>query len=166
MHKFRLMNQTDVPAVLAIQAQCYPVHLLEDEVTIRDRLYSAPDSTWVAADKSKVCAYLAAYRSVVGNITPLSRAFDIAEQADSLYLHDLAVCSSAQGAGIGQRLVRLAWERAQAQALTYSALVCVQGAHRFWQGLGYTVWDKLSPHQTASLHTYGNSSSYMIKQLS
>lgn len=165
MHKFRLMNHADVSAVLDIQAQCYPAHLLEDETTIRDRLDSAPDSAWVAEDQNKACAYLVAYRSVVGNITPLSSTFDIPEQADSLYLHDLAVGTGAQGLGLGQKLVYLAWKMAQAEGLNYSALVSVSGARKFWQGLGYDAVDKLSSHQAANLHSYGQASCYMLKQI-
>lgn len=165
MHKFRLMTQGDVAQVLDIQAQCYPARLLEDEATIRARLDSAPDSAWVAEYKNRACAYLVGYRSVVGNITPLSSPFDIPAQTDSLYLHDLAVDKSAQGFGLGPQLVDMAWEKARAEGLKYSALVSVQDSLNFWKRLGYEVMEELCVNQTANLHSYGPASSYMVRLL-
>lgn len=159
------MDHADVADVLDIQRQCYPAHLLEDETTIRIRLDSAPNSAWVAEDKNGASAYLVGYRSVVGNITPLSSPFDIPAQTDSLYLHDLAVGNSAQGLGLGPRLVGFAWEKARAEGLKYSALVSVQDSLKFWKRLGYDVMEDIHPSQTASLHSYGQESWYMVKQL-
>lgn len=137
----------------------------EDEATIRSRLRAAPDSAWVAQEEGGVCAYLMAYRSVVGKVTPLDGAFDPVAEADALYLHDLAVAARCKGQGIGPALVQCAWRHAVSAGLAYSALLSVQGSRGFWERLGYQVWDRLDPAQLANLHTYEGPAFYMVRRL-
>ncbi len=165
MRHIRLMTQDDVQQVLHIQAQCYRPLTLEGETTIRARLDSAPDSAWVAEDDAGVCAYLVAYRSMVGKVTPLDGLFAPAHAADSLYLHDLAVSPRVNGQGVGPALVACAWESAQEQGLTHSSLVSVQDSRAFWARLGYAVWDGLDELQRARLQTYEAPSWYMVKRV-
>jgi ribosomal protein S18 acetylase RimI-like enzyme len=165
MHDFRLMTQADIPAVLALQAECYGIGMNESEAIFRSRLTTAPDSAWLASDAQGALAYLVTYRSHLGKLTLLGDTFTPAALPDCLYLHDLAVSPRAQGSGLARRLVEHVWAQALAEALTYSALVSVQDSQRFWRSLGYDVWDKLAADELDKLASYTGPSCYMVRQL-
>ena len=159
------MTPDDVPAVLAIQDECYLPAVIEDESSIRSRLGASPDSAWVAEDEQGVCAYLMAYRSIVGKVTPVGGAFDVAADPGTFYLHDLAVSRRVTGRGVGPALVGLACELARAEGLAHSSLVSIQASSEFWKKHGYAVVNDLDPLELANLATYGGQGYYMVKRL-
>lgn len=102
----RTMAPSDLPAVLAIQQVCYPPSMNESEETILERLACAPTFAWVAIRGGQPAAYLMTYPSKLGKITPLGGCFEIPDEPDCLYFHDLAVRPCASGNGLGAALVR------------------------------------------------------------
>ena len=165
MYPIRPMRRGDLPAVLAIQAEAYVTETLETEATIRSRFETCPDTAWVAEAEHGVCAYLVGYRSLVGKVTPLDGDFAPQARGDSLYLHDLAVSTRANGRGLGPALVAAALDHARGQGLRYSALVSVQGSKGFWERLGYAAEHRLAQQQAANLATYAGPAFYMVMQL-
>ncbi|WP_312300365.1 GNAT family N-acetyltransferase [Stutzerimonas nitrititolerans] len=159
------MQERDIPAVLSIQQEAYSPQLQEDEAVIRARLAACPQLAWVAEDAEGVCAYLFAYHSRVGKVTPLDGKFQRHEQADCLYLHDLAVAPRAGGRGIGPALVRKKLEQARAHRLRYSALVSVQDSEAFWSRLGYAAHTQLDQPQVSNLASYRIPAVYMVQAL-
>ena len=159
------MALADLPALLDIQRACYPGGFLESAATFTQRLQSPGNLSCAAEKGGVVCAYLAAYRSRRGKVTPLDGGFDTVAQADTLYLHDLAVAPHATGQGLAQRLVAHLWARAADEGLVASALVSVQGSQPFWERLGYRVQTLDDPVQQQNLATYGADACYMGKRL-
>lgn len=164
--QIRLMREQDIAAVFEVQTQAYVSAMVEAEGIFRARLVTAPATCWVAEDAEVgVCAYLMAYPSSSGKISSLGSDFDPARDADSLYLHDLAVGTAMHGRGVGVRLV----EHAQAYALsagwTTMHLVSVQSTKAFWQKQGFVEVTALSPEQTSALMTYSGLAHYCVKQL-
>jgi ribosomal protein S18 acetylase RimI-like enzyme len=135
----RPMREADLHAVLAVQAACYPPPMQEPEAVVLQRLRAAPATVLVAGDAAGVCAYVFAYPSRLGAVTPLGAGFAPALDADTLYIHDLAVAPRALGRGLARGLV--ASLLARAAALPYAALVAVQGTRGFWEAQGFTVRD-------------------------
>ena len=165
MFKLRAMQARDIPAVMTIQEESYAAELLESEAVICNRLAACPQLAWVAEDDEGVCAYLFAYRSRVGKVTPLDGEFQQHAEADCLYLHDLAVSRRANGRGIGPALVRRNLEQARLQQLRYSALVSVQQSEAFWSRLGYAAHRELEPPQACNLASYQIPAVYMVRAL-
>ena len=161
----RAMRADDLDAVLAIQLACYGAGFVEDGALIARRLAAAPETGWVAGHEGEVSAYLAAYPSIAGKLTALHGEFEIAPEADALYLHDLAVHPAASGLGLGPRLVRHAWERAVQAGWRQSTLVSVQASVSFWERLGYAPMAPAGPAQQARLATYPGMPVYMVRQL-
>ncbi|HEX7867634.1 MAG TPA: GNAT family N-acetyltransferase [Variovorax sp.] len=161
----RAMHAADLDAVLAIQLACYGAGFVEDGTLIARRLAAAPHTGWVAEHEGGVRAYLAGYPSVAGKLTPLHGEFEVAAQADSLYLHDLAVHPDASGLGLGPQLVRHAWAHAAQAGWRHSTLVSVQSSVGFWQRQGYAATQPAGPEQQARLATYPGESVYMIRRL-
>ena len=159
------MKADDLPAVLEIQTECYPPVMNESLATIHARLQTSPGSAWVSEDRKGVSAYLMAYRSIIGKITPLGGAFKVPDKSNCLYLHDLAISSRARGTGLGRLLVGHAWQAAGMDGLEYSALVSVQDSAAFWKNLGYTPVDALDPEQRNHLASYVGPNCYMARKL-
>lgn len=162
---YRRMTGEDIRSVLRIQEECYPPQMQEHEAIVRSRLEAASDTAWVAVADDGICAYLFSYPSILGKVTPLGGSFHIPDEANALYLHDLAVSKRAAGLRIGPVLVRVALETAIAQGLTYSALVSVQDTSAFWSRQGYKVLQELDATQISNLHTYPGESCYMVRSL-
>lgn len=159
----RRMTETDLHAVLAVQAACYPPSMQEPAGVVLERLRAAPATILVACDGEGVCAYVFAYPSRRGRITPLHAGFAPAADADTLYLHDLAVHPRAHGRGLGRRLAQALFEAAGALGLRHAALVAVMDARPFWEGLGFADAD---PGQgAAALATYPGDALYMCRRI-
>jgi GNAT superfamily N-acetyltransferase len=159
------MTETDIAAVMAIQASCYVSAMVEPEAVIRARLQACAGHAWVAGGAEGIAAYLMAYPSRVGRVTPLGGAFSVAEQADCLYLHDLAVAPASAGAGLGKSLVEAAEAAARRAGLARMALVSVQDSLRYWQRQGFQAWAALDAEQRARLDGYAGPACYMVRQL-
>ena len=159
----RLLRVDDIPQVLVVQRACYPSPLNEEEPLIRRRLAAAPDTAWAATCGSEICAYLFAYRSQLGKITPLGGDFSEPSVADSLYLHDLAVAPAARGTGAGTTLIRRATDLAVASGLCHLALVAVQGTQNFWARHGFSATPPCDATQRAHLASYGVPACYMTR---
>lgn len=163
--ELRLMRTGDLAGVAAIQASSYHPHYLEDDATLAARLREFPDTSWVAEGPAGLGAYLVAYRSVLGKVTPLGAHFDPPPQPNCLYLHDLAVAAHAAGQGLGPALVRHALAMARRESLPCSALVSVQESQAFWRRLGYGVQALADVQQQAHLASYPGGGVYMVRVL-
>jgi ribosomal protein S18 acetylase RimI-like enzyme len=165
----RPLRPADVPGLLAVQRACYGDGLIEGEAVFVRRLASAAQCSLalVEADgpSPALVAYLAAYRSRRGAVTPFEGDFHSAPQADALYLHDLAVAPAWAGRGLAQGLLAAAWQRARAEGLRHSALVSVQGTQAFWERQGYGAQPLADAAQQRHLDSYGTGAVYMVRAL-
>lgn len=165
MFRIRLMQVTDIPAVLMIQEQAYVDEILESAEVIEERLHIAPETAWVAETEAGVQAYLVTYPSRLGALTAWGENFQCAHDADCLYLHDLAVATAAGGCGLGQALIAVATHYAEEKGYGFSSLISVQNSVGFWQRRGYGVVENLSPAQQLLLATYTGPAYYMSKTI-
>lgn len=161
--RLRAMRGDDLDAVLSVQAACYPPTMQETAGIVLARLRAAGDTCVVAEDPQGVCAYLFAYPSKLGMVTPLGAEFAPALDADTLYLHDLSVAPRAHGRGLARRLVEHLLGRAA--GIRASALVSVQDTAGFWSALGYRAAAVDSPDARAALATYPGVARYMVRAL-
>ncbi|WP_429951562.1 GNAT family N-acetyltransferase [Comamonas sediminis] len=156
---------SDIPGLLAVQLACYGEGFVESAEVFALRLASSANCSLVLERGGQVCAYLAAYRSVQGKVTPLHGDFEPVARPDTLYLHDMAVLPALAGQGLAQALLLPMWERAQADGLRHTALVSVQGSQRYWERQGYAVQPLHDAQQRQRLATYGDSAVYMAKAI-
>jgi ribosomal protein S18 acetylase RimI-like enzyme len=166
----RPMLDADLPAVLAVQAACYPPAMQEAFDVVLARLRAAPETCLVASDGEgegagvgdPVCAYVFAYASRLGAVTPLGAGFAPAPDADTLYIHDLAVAPHALGRGLARRLATELAALGLARGLPHAALVAVQDSRRFWEGLGFAAHPP-GPRDAAALASYPGGALYMAR---
>lgn len=161
----RPMLPADLDAVLRVQAACYPPEMQEAAAVVKARLDAAAATCLVACDADGVCGYLFAYPSRLGSVTDLGAPFEVAPDADTLYLHDLAVDPRALGRGLARALVEhlldLGRGLALSRPLSHVALVSVQDSSRFWSGFGFAA----RATGDAGLLTYPAGAVYMARPL-
>lgn len=157
----RPLDVTDVSEVLRIQALCYGEAYAESADVFTRRLQSPGHCSWAALWDGQVVAYLAAYWSAPGMITPLQGEFEAADPARLLYLHDMAVEPTYGGRGIARHLLEAAQAQAQARGIAQAALVAVQGAHVYWARQGFVLSRPADDRQCGHLRSYGEDAVYM-----
>lgn len=160
----RLMQPSDIPAVIALQDSCYSDALFEPPALLAARLASATQSCWLAENPiGELLAYLFSYPSLLGKITVLATDFVVADKPELLYLHDMAVSEQARGLGLAKLLLASAKQYAKQLNLTQLALVAVQGSVPYWQKQGFVVQEKLNQDAQAALNSYtGERAQYML----
>lgn len=167
MTTIRLITPADLPAVITIQDSCYSDALFEAPELLNQRVTAQPQSCWLAENNAKhVLAYLLSYPAMIGDIAPLGSPFKQVVNANTLYLHDMAVDNRARGLGLAQQLLQQALRFAAERGLTNLALVAVQGAVPYWQRYGFTAVAVTNKQGLQALHSYtGQQAVYMQKPL-
>ena len=163
----RPLQTDDLPALMAVQRAAYGDGFMESTEVFARRLASPVNCSLALLLDGALCAYLAAYQSVQGKVTPLHGDFEppVGTAPDTLYLHDMAVLPHLAGQGLPQRLLQPLWEQAMAQGLRQSALVSVQGSEGYWQRHGYVAQPLHQPEQQQRLASYGEGAVYMARTL-
>ncbi len=155
------LHYWNLEAVLAVQLACYGSVLVEREDCYAERLTSPSACILGLFEAGVLQAYLAAYGSRRGRVTPLNGAFIAAAPPDTLYLHDLAVRPDQVGRGLASRLLIALLGSEQAAELSRVALVAVQGAEHYWSRLGLQVEALAEPFEREQLRSYGATAIYM-----
>lgn len=151
--------------LLAVQLACYGAGFVEDSGVFARRIASPAGCSRVLVHGGKVLAYLAAYRSQLGKVTPLHGDFEVVAAPDALYLHDMAVHPSRAGQGLAQRLLDALTTLAHDERLPWAALVAVQGAQGYWERQGFAVQPLDDAAQRARVAAYGADAVYMARRL-
>lgn len=166
MLSIRLMQSTDLPAVIKLQDRCYAAELFEPADVVTNRFKTCAETCWVALYQDKLWGYLFCYPSVAGKIGGLAEDFQKAQFADCLYLHDMAVSSDARGQGVAKALLTQAERYAIEQQFHQLALVAVQNSASYWQQQGFLPVLDITPQQQQALASYtGQQAQYLQKRL-
>ncbi len=161
----RPLALSDLADLLAVQLACYGDGFVESGEVFARRLASPANCSLVLEQGGTVCAYLAAYRSVHGKVTPLHGDFEAAAQPDTLYLHDMAVLPAHAGKGLARALLQPLQAQGRAHGLRHSALVSVQGSQAYWERHGYVLQPLADMVQQVRLASYGDGAVYMAQSL-
>ena len=161
------MSAADLPAMLAVQAQCYGDGLLESPDALASRLALSPDTCWVAAlADGALAAYLLTHAWPEDSLPPWNGQLtrDWSDDAGlTWFVHDMAVAPIGRGAGLAPRLYHAARAAATDAGLVSSRLIAVQSAAAYWRRLGYAP-EPADTH-AAKLATYGDDAVLMSCRL-
>lgn len=163
--QLRLIRPEDLDDVMRIQAQAYSDEILETREVMRARLDSVANTSWVVECNGQVYAYLLAYLSCAKQVTPWGKPLLHQDNADTFYLHDLAISDAARGFRLGPWLVERVLAQLVGSNLRHAALVSVQGTQGFWEKLGFVAELSLPDPQQVNLQTYNSSAVYMARPL-
>lgn len=157
--RWRMMTRSDLVSVERIGDTVHPDYP-EDAAVAAERLQLYPAGCLVLESESGVQGYAVSHPWTFGRPPPLNtRLGDLPRQANTFYIHDLALMPIMRGAGLGTKAVGLLVSQADLDGFTYMSLVAVRGALRFWQTNGFrSVEDEAIQ---AGLSTYGGGATLM-----
>ncbi len=153
----RAITPHDWDDILQIQQECYSQLEPEPLGVLQSKWQVSPDSCFVFEFNGNVVGYCLAHPWTMNKPPALYQILTELPEADTLYLHDIAISSKAQGLGAGSRALAELTQLAHHLALDNLSLVAVQGADSYWRKMGFTPQpiDK-------SLSSYTDDAIYMI----
>lgn len=161
---WRAMTEADLDGVVEVAKVSFPDHP-EDRVCFANRLDLNPGGCYVLSDDmGGVSGYLVAYpwkRFSAPALNVLIEA--IPDEAETIYLHDLALHPSTRGGGYTRAVVETLADSAKAQGYRLISLVAVNNASGFWVRNGFEVQNP--PGMAAKLASYGDDARYMERVL-
>ena len=136
----RLLNVEDIPAVLAVQRECYMDQLLESERTFHLKIDKCSRGCLGLDRNGRIGGYVFCQPWRSGEAMPLDDASAaLPEACDCLYIHDLSVIPAWRGTGAAKELLDGVFGLAEDLGLRKFALVSVQSSERFWARWGFQV---------------------------
>lgn len=153
----------DVAQVSAIAAEVHP-GFPEAEPVFSERQSLCPEGCWLLTVDGVVAGYVLSHPVVLGQLPALNSLLgSISENADSFYIHDLALLLMARGTGAARQIVSKLATHARNHGFATMSLVAVNSSQRFWESQWFVVADR--PDLSAKLKSYEDEACFMIRQL-
>jgi GNAT superfamily N-acetyltransferase len=153
--------RADLAAISAIAARIH-AELPERPEVFEERWRFYPAGCQVLSDRSgRIAGYGLSFPWKLRAIPPLDKLLGrLPEDADCLYVHDVAVLPEARGQRAAQFYIE--WARCAAAALHLPNLACVSvyGTYVMWERFGFSTL--VSPAIDDQLRSYGGSARYMV----
>jgi ribosomal protein S18 acetylase RimI-like enzyme len=161
---WRAMTEADLDGVVEVAKVSFPDHP-EDRVCFANRLELNPGGCYVLSDDAGgVSGYLVAYPWKRYSAPALNALIEaIPADAETIYLHDLALHPSTRGGGHTRLVVETLADAAKAQGFKMISLVAVNNASGFWGRNGFEIQNP--PGMAEKLASYGDDARYMERVL-
>lgn len=160
---WRHARASDLVAISAIAARIHP-DLPERAEVFAEKMRLYPDGCRVLVVNDAIAGYGLAHPWKQLQIPPLDGFLQkLPEDADCLYLHDVAVLPDFRG-GIARDYVADIEVLARASSIATLALVSVYATRPLWQGLGFRPVTA-DAELRAKLASYGDNATYMLREL-
>lgn len=135
------MARADLGAVAAISAAVHDRYG-EPEAVYAERLALWPSGCFVWEQDGQIAGLLVAHPWYRDSAPALGAMLGvIPENADSFYLHDIALLPQTRGKGAGGDAVTLVVDAARAAGFDAVTLIAVNGADSYWAAQGFTAID-------------------------
>jgi len=168
MLQLKVIDTADVPAVLAVQAECYAPALHESAQAFQAKLRATRGlhCSFLAVQGGKTLGYVVSVPVDDDQLPGLDAPdWAPARAPRTLYLHDLAVSPAGRAQRLGHKLVEQVLRRARDMGLDQVALVAVQGSQDYWQRLGFAEAASLSEAMKTKLASFGPEARLMRRPL-
>lgn len=169
MLQLKVIDTADVPAVLALQAQCYGPEFLESAQAFAAKLAATRHlhCSYLAVEAGEPLAYVVSLPVDDGQLPALDApSVTPARAPRTLHLHDLAVSPAGRAKRLGHKLVQQVVHRAQDMGLAQVALVAVQGSRAYWERHGFAVAEAPADSPLAAkLASFGPGATLMRRAL-
>jgi ribosomal protein S18 acetylase RimI-like enzyme len=164
--EIKAMKVEDIDDVLRIQSDAYQELDPETKDVLLRKISKSPDTCWLACVNNTTIGYLICHPWNKNLLPTLnSEDFDLPENPDLFYVHDLSVSKNGRGLGVGNALVKVALEYAKALKFEEAALVAVQNSMSFWKKFGFLEKKAANHQMQLKLQEYGSNATYMKCQL-
>ncbi len=155
------MLPADLGAVSAIAAAVHP-GFPERLVVFAERLALSPGGCLIAEADGRAAGYAIAHPWRHRAPPPLDSLLGaLPTDADTFYIHDIALMPVLRGTGAGSAIAAILLDRARAVGLPRASLVAVNGSAPFWQRQGFLPVEDAA--LSAKLASYGTDAAYMAR---
>ena len=160
---WRSLTGYDMPAVEQIAATVHPDFFESLEVLAeRQRIYF--HGTYLLEVNERPAGYVLSHPWRLGDLPPLNSLLgELPADADTYYIHDLALLPVARRIGAASFIVDALAKHARAHGFATMSLVAVNGSQGFWQRHEFAVAD--APHLSDKLKSYEDAATLMVRRL-
>lgn len=160
---WRALTGYDLEAVQQIADTVHPDFYEAPEVLAeRQRLYR--NGCYLLEIGDRAAGYVLSHPWRHASLPPLNTLLGaLPDDADTYYLHDLALLPVARRIGAASMIVAALIKHAEAEDYPTMSLVAVNGSIPFWQRHGFEVTDM--PELYGKLLSYEDEARYMVKRL-
>ena len=160
---WRAMTGYDFGAVFAIANQVHP-GFFEAEEVLAEKFSLYRDGCYLLEIGEKPAGYVLSHPWMADDIPALDTLLGaIPPEADSYYIHDLALLPLTRGIGAAGKIVAGLTKHAQVMGYAAMSLVAVNNSQPFWTRQGFVVGQR--PQLTEKLQSYEAGARYMVKPL-
>jgi ribosomal protein S18 acetylase RimI-like enzyme len=160
---WRAMSAYDLPAVEAIAGVVHPKFPEAPEVLAeRQNLYH--NGAYLLEIGERPAGYILSHPWRFGTLPALNSLLgDIPADADTYYIHDLALLPVARRIGAATFITNALAKHARAHGFPTMSLVAVNGSQGFWDRHEFAVAD--TPHLIEKLMSYEAEARLMVRRL-
>ena len=156
MIQLGLLNIEHMADVLRIQDYCYTEIEPESFESLQAKILASPNTCLIAESSEGGTGYLIAVPIVYPSLPALNApTFELSADADTLYIHDLAIHGAGRGRGVAQALVRASINAAKRSRLSSTCLVAIQNSQSFWEQFGFETVEAPADALMRQLASYG-----------
>ncbi|WGD55817.1 GNAT family N-acetyltransferase [Bradyrhizobium sp. CB1650] len=160
---WRHAHAPDLPAISAIATRIHPA-LPERPEVLADKMRLCPDGCLVLARENEIVGYGLAHPWSQHQIPPLDGFLEkLPDDADCLYVHDVAILPAVRGGGAARAYVAAIERLARSSGIATLALVSVYGTRSMWERLGFQALPADAVLRR-KLACYGEGATYMLRK--
>jgi GNAT superfamily N-acetyltransferase len=135
---FRPLTRDDIAGLHRLEAESYLPSLHESDEAFIRLIELFPEGALGCFDEDGLCGYGFGVPLRAGSTLELRSPLEkIPDDADTFYVHDVAVAERCRGRGVGRALATRLLDLAHERGFTRSELVSVQGSAPFWERFGF-----------------------------
>lgn len=158
---WRAMTGYDHGAVVTIAGKVHP-GLFEAEAVLEEKFTLYRNGCYLLEISEKPAGYVLSHPWRLGSLPALNIMLgEIPDDADTYYIHDLALLPLARGVGAAGKIVAALTKHAGAMNYSTMSLVAVNKSLPFWENQGFAVEDR--PELAEKLAAYEADAKYMVK---
>lgn len=158
---WRPMRAADLAALSAAAAAIHPGYP-ESDAVFAERLTLAPEGCHVLDDGGALAGYALTHPWRYGEPPKLDTLLGaIPADADTWYLHDVALLPHARGRGASAAIVGIVAALAAERGLASLSLVAVNHSRPIWEARGFAVAADAAP----DLSSYGGVAWFMARRI-
>lgn len=159
---WRSLTTLDLPAVQSIATKVHPA-FPEDMAVFAERQRLYPEGARLLELGGQAAGYILSHPWRYGKLPALNALLgQVPADADTYYLHDLALLPSARGTGAAAMIVGDMLRHARKHGFATVSLVAVNGSIPFWYKHGFRIADM--PELTEKLTSYEAAARVMVRR--
>lgn len=160
---WRAMSGYDFGAVFEIANRVHP-GFFEAEAVLAEKFELYRNGCYLLEVSEKPAGYVLSHPWTRGSLPALNTLLGaIPADADTYYIHDLALLPLTRGVGAARQIVDGLTKHARAMGYPSMSLVAVNGSLAFWEKQGFAEENR--PELADKLAAYDEAARYMVKLL-